>query len=265
MLEVRNLQFGYNGNTILDGINLKTRAGTIMAVVGPNGSGKTTLLKCICGIIRQWSGQIYISGEEIPFPSWKKMAALTGYMPQHIPFSGAITAFETILMGQCTNMTWSPGEKDILAVDRVMKEVGILELAQKDITRLSGGERQRVFIAQALVRKPRILFLDEPTSSLDLRYQFEVLEAIKHITIQRRTITVIILHDLNLAARYADHMVVLSQGKIVSGGSPKEVLTTALIRDVYGVIATVASAGLDGPRIHYAGLDRDGKTQSGHA
>ena len=128
------------------------------------------------------------------------MAAIAGCTPQNIPIDGALTVFETILLGKCTNMSWRPEKKDIAAVDAVMREIGVLELARRDIGRLSGGERQRVFIAQSLERKPRILFLDEPTSSLDLRYQFEVMEAIRKITDRRGGATIIVMHDLNLAA-----------------------------------------------------------------
>jgi len=254
MIDVRNLQFGYNGTAILHGVHFTARAGSVVAVVGPNGSGKTTLLKCICGIIRQWTGQIHIDGRELKPPVWKKMAAISGYMPQHVPFSGALTVFETILLGKCMNMVWQPKKKDIIAVDQVMRDVGISEMAQSDIGRLSGGERQRVFLAQALVRKPGILFLDEPTSSLDLRYQFEVLESVNDITKQRKMVTIIVLHDLNLAARYADLVLVLKKGNVVLAGTPADVLTESLIRDVYGVNAMVESTDCGHPKIHFDGL-----------
>ncbi len=257
MIEICNLQFGYNGTTILHGIHIEARAGTIVAVAGPNGSGKTTLLKCICGINRKWTGRIRVDGREIAPPIGNKMADIAGYMPQQIPFGVDLTVFETILLGNCTKMVLRPGRKEILAVDQVMREMGIRQFAKSNIGRLSGGERQRVFIAQALVRKPQILFLDEPTSSLDLRYQFEVLESIKKVTKHRGMTTIIVMHDLNLAARYADRIVVLAKGRIVRDGRPEDVLTPGLIRNVYGVRAMVAPDDSGRPWIQYAGLVAD--------
>lgn len=146
------------------------------------------------------------------------------------------------------------GRADIIAVGSIMREIGIIEFAERDLGELSGGEKQRVFIAQALVREPRLLFLDEPTSSLDLRYQFEVLDIIKRITKGMGIATIIIMHDLNLAIRYSDKIVVLSEGKVVCKGLPGNVLTSEIIENVYGINAKVNIDTCGVPWINFSGL-----------
>jgi iron complex transport system ATP-binding protein len=254
MFEVRNVAYGYNGKKILNNIDLTARAGTMVSIIGPNGSGKTTLLKCISGITRLWSGTVLLNGRQLFPPMGKKMPCHWGYMPQEIPFKGALTVLETVLLGRTPHLLWRAGKNDIAAVDRIMGDLGIMGLAHRNLGDLSGGERQRVFIAQTLVRGPKLLFLDEPTSNLDLRYQFEVLEIIRRITREMGIASIIVMHDLNLAARYSDQVMVLSAGEVFDQGPPEDVLTAKVIERVYRVRARVEIDSSGVPRINFLGL-----------
>ncbi len=150
-------------------------------------------------------------------------------------------------------MAWRAGKTDIEATWQIMEEIGIVEFAQRSLGELSGGERQRVFIAQAMVRDPRVLFFDEPTSSLDLRHQFEVLNLIRRITREKEIITIMVMHDLNLAIQYSQAIAVLVKGTLICQGLPFDVLTSRIIKEVYKVTATV-NTDPEEPWIKFSGL-----------
>lgn len=255
MLEIKDLIYGYGEKNVLNHVHLRAQSGEILSIIGPNGSGKTTLLKCLAGLNRFKKGALSVKGESVPRPVHKKMSGISGFLPQEIPFIDGFTVFETVLLGRAPQMTWRAGKADIKATEKIMGELGIIDFARRNLRELSGGERQRVFIAQALVRDPQVLFFDEPTSSLDLRHQFEVLNQITRITREKKIITIMVMHDLNLALQYSQTVAVLVKGRLIREGAPFDVLTPEIIKDVYGVRARVVTDP-DDPWIKFSGLER---------
>nr|MCR5853009.1 ABC transporter ATP-binding protein [Methanophagales archaeon] len=177
--------------------------------------------------------------------SRREIAKKMGYVPQSTHQVFPNTVFDVILMGRRPHFAWKCNEKDIEKVLETLKMLGIENLAMRDITELSGGQQQKVFIARALAQEPEILLLDEPTSNLDIKHQLEVMNIIKSITNERGITAIMAIHDLNLASRYADRVIMMHKGRIFAVGSPEEVLTPENIREVYGVEAEVL-CGKDG-------------------
>ena len=166
-------------------------------------------------------------------------ARLFAYVPQALSIGMAMTVFESVLMGRRPHIRWGVGEPDLGMVSEVLERLKISDLAFRKVTKISGGERQKVMIARALVQDPSLLLLDEPTSALDLRHQLEVMQIIRSVVNQKGIGALMAMHDLNLAARYCDRVVVLHRGRIAGQGVPSAILTEKLIRDVYGVSARV--------------------------
>ena len=238
-LQIKNLKFAYNpSKPILKDIDMQASPGKITALLGPNAAGKSTLLKCITGILRS-EGGIMLNGKELNSFKKEHIMRNTSYLPQD-SFSGAVlTVFEVVLLGRLQSLTWRVGKDDLVTALNILEKLGIHELALRFFDELSGGQKQMVLIAQALVRQPRVLLLDEPISSLDIQHEIEILDLIRDITVQKGITTVITLHDLNLAARYADKMVILKDGEVYTAGEPKAVLTPEMMRSVYGVNSMV--------------------------
>jgi iron complex transport system ATP-binding protein len=161
------------------------------------------------------------------------------YLPQEVPVHAVLTAFEAILLAKQHSFSWRVGESDLALVERTLRDLDIEHLAMRYLNELSGGQRQLVSIAQALIRRAEVLLLDEPTSNLDLQRQLEVLELVRRVAEERSMTTVITMHDLNLASRFAAHVIVLNSGRVYAAGTPEAVLTPAMLRDVYGVHASV--------------------------
>ncbi|KKG14868.1 ferrichrome ABC transporter ATP-binding protein [Methanosarcina sp. 2.H.T.1A.6] len=237
-LEVFDLSYSYSTTPVLKGISL-TAEKMVTAIIGPNGAGKSTLLTCIAGLLRP-EGKILLNGTDIRKMDRDDFSKALSYLPQDAPSRAVLTVFEAVLLGRLHSLKWRVGEEDLGIVYRVMGELGIEELASRTLNELSGGQRQMVSIAQALVKEPEILLMDEPTNSLDLQRQLELFELIREISADKQITLVTALHDLNLAARYADHIVVMKEGEVVSSGSPNKVLTCEMIESVYGVHARVS-------------------------
>ena len=238
-LEVKDLCFGYTSTPILKNINLNASPGEITAILGPNGAGKSTLLKCIAGLLKPKSGTILIDGRDVREFKREEIVKIVSYIPQDHSIRAVLTVFEVVLLGRIHSLSWKVSDRDLEITLKTLKDLGIEKFASRYIDELSGGQRQMVFIAQALVREPKVLLLDEPVSNLDIKHQLEILDLIRKITNENNITTLIILHDLNLAARYADKIVVLRRGEIYANGKPEHVLTEKMIKDVYGVYAKV--------------------------
>ena len=241
-LEVKNLQFGYDSEPVLKDVSIKASAGEVTGVIGPNGAGKSTLLKCIAGLLKP-SGKILLNGSDLRKFRREEISKLINYIPQDQSIRAVLTVFEVVLLGRMNFLSWRVSDKDLKIVLKVLKDLGIERFASRYIDELSGGQRQMVFIAQALTREPKVLSLDEPVSNLDIRHQLEILDLIRNITKSNAIITILVLHDLNLAARYADEIVMLRKGEVYARGNPKSVLTEDIIRDVYRVHARVRNDG----------------------
>jgi iron complex transport system ATP-binding protein len=237
-LVVESLGFGYKNVPVLHEVSLKVSPGQITALIGPNAAGKSTLLKCISGILRG-RGLVSVQERDLAECSREEVIKLVAYLPQDVVPSAVLTVYEAILLARQTNSSWRVREVDLTAVLSVLRRLELEPLALRFLNELSGGQRQLVSIAQALARDPSVLLMDEPTSSLDLQHQLEVLELVQEITRERQITTLIAVHDLNLAARYAQQFIVLNNGTVYAAGNVAAVVTAEMLRDVYGVNAEV--------------------------
>lgn len=248
-LVIKDVSFSYESHPVLQGLTLDMGEGVIAGIVGPNGSGKSTLLRCLARVLKPQQGIIFLDGKEVAGMSPGELARKLGYVPQA---AGAgvfpLTVLETVLMGRKPHFKWGVTKRDLEIVGRVLRYMGIEDLAERHLDQLSGGQRQKVLLARALAQEPQVFLLDEPTSSLDIRHQLEVLELIKDLGQKRNRTVVMVMHDLNLAARFADQLIMLKDGHIFGAGRPKTVLTAANIGAVYGVEAVVAD-GEFGPYV----------------
>jgi len=234
-LLARDLFCRAGGRDILCGVGLEVRPGEVVSVVGPNGAGKTTLLRCLQGMVRPGAGSVTVGGRDALAMRPRELALHLAYVPQNSPSAMALTVFDLVLAGRRPHLGWRPSARDLEAVEAVLDDFGLAALAARDVDLLSGGQRQKVFLARAFAQEPRYLLLDEPTSSLDLRHQLEVMELLRHQAAGRGVGALVAIHDLNLARRYADRAVLLHRGKVVAGGEPAAVMTPEAIRMVYGV------------------------------
>lgn len=241
MLDVQNVNFAYHSQAILRDIQFSVEPGEITAIIGPNGAGKSTLLKCLGGLLRP-KGTIEIEGKALKSFSRKDRAALMSYLSQDHGTQAALNVFEVVLLGKIHSLSYKISDKEMEEVMSALRQFKLEALASRNIGELSGGQRQLVFIAQALVQNPRILLMDEPTSSLDLHHQFEMLELIQRLTVDNHLTTVMTLHHLDLAARYADKIIILHEGEVYDTGAPQDVFTTEMFQRVYKVNATITEA-----------------------
>ena len=249
-LIVKDLQFGYNSRTILNGISLELRPKEMLGVIGPNGSGKSTLIQCIDGLLRPETGSILLDGKELKDISRKELARKVGYVPQTTSRSFfPSTVIDTVLMGKRPHLGWRSSNQDVKNVIQVLRLIGLEDLAMRDINELSGGQQQKVLIARALAQEPAMLLLDEPTSNLDIKHQLEVVEIIREKVMEKSISAIMAVHDLNLAAKYTDRIVMMKDGKVFATGTPESVLTTENIRAVYGVVAEVIKNNGNSPHI----------------
>jgi iron complex transport system ATP-binding protein len=234
MLAVRNLSFSYGKKRVLQDINLDCEP-MLTAIIGPNATGKSTLLKCIAGLMKH-QGSVTLNGQTI---EGEVASSLVSYLPQENGDPIALTVFEAVLLGRHQSLSWRVREEDLKLVLDVLEDLGIKDLSIRPLNQLSGGQQQMVSIAQSLVREPQVLLMDEPTSNLDLYRQLEIFNLIKEVTKNRKMITLVAIHDLNLVARYADRIVVMDKGRIYATGEPSEILTEEMLSSVYRVKADV--------------------------
>jgi len=209
--------------------------GDVVSIIGPNGAGKTTLLKSIASILPPNRRKVWLDARDVRSFSANELAKNQGYVPQHSSFGFPLTVLETILLGRKPYIKWGITAEDMRIVADIMEKLQLSSMSERYLDELSGGERQKVLIARALAQEPKVLLLDEPTSALDIRHQLEVLELVRELARQRQVLVVLILHDLELAARYSDHIYLLKDGKIFASGRPEEVFTPSHIEQVYGV------------------------------
>ena len=235
MIKCENLSFAYDKENIFDNMEIEIESGQLTAIVGPNGAGKSTLLKCLCNLYQPGQGVVYIEGNEISQMKAKKLARTLGYVPQKQKPGFDITVYEMVLLGRKPYIRWRVTEKDEAVVESLLEKLDILELAEREVDTLSGGEKQKVAIARALAQEPEILFLDEPTSSLDINHQLEVMEVLVDLTHNENSAVVVVLHDLNLVGRYSDRVYLLGKRGIQACGEPEEVFTRKNIKQVYDI------------------------------
>lgn len=231
ILDVADLHFGYGTRAVLEKIGFDLEAGRLLAVLGPNGVGKTTLLRCINAIQKPKGGSVLLEGEDLLRIAPEAMARRVGYVAQRCDGAG-ITVYDAVLLGRKPHMGLRLSERDRQVTDTVIARLGLEHVALRHIDQLSGGEMQKVAVARALAQEPRLLLLDEPTSALDLRNQFELLTELRTIIREQRMAAVMTMHDLNMALRFADDVLLLARGKIMARVSVQEV-TAQLIEATY--------------------------------
>lgn len=226
---------------VLEALSLDIGEGEVVALVGPNGSGKSTLLRALGRVLKPKTGVVYLDGRVMREWPTREVARRLALLPQGPTLANDMTVEELVRMGRSPHqgILGIPTRADEEAVQRAIRDTSIDALTGRQVSALSGGERQRVWLAMALAQQPQVLLLDEPTTFLDLNHQLEVLDLVRDFNRQRGLTVVMVLHDLNQAARYANRMVVLKQGRIYADGEPREVLTRDTLREVFGVEAHV--------------------------
>ncbi|MEA1939890.1 MAG: ABC transporter ATP-binding protein [Candidatus Caldatribacteriota bacterium] len=237
ILELKNIEFSYNGSPVLRGIEFAVRKGEIISILGVNGAGKSTLLKCINGILKPQKGEIFIDHINIKKTSRTEIAKALAYVPQRSEQS-FITVFDAVLLGRKPYIKWDVTKNDIEITERVLSALGLKKFSLRYINELSGGEFQKVVIARALVQQPKVILLDEPTNNLDPKNQFEVIDIIKKNSKRKGISSVIVMHNVNLAVRLSDRFVLLKEGKVFAEGG-LEIITKDNIEKVYGISVTV--------------------------
>ena len=233
ILSVDDLHFSYGETPILKNISLSVKNQEMIMILDPNGSGKTTLLRCLNGINRPQKGTITLEDKNMRRMSGREIARRIGYVPQSSE-KVRLTAFDAILLGRRPYVGWRLAESDIMKVDAIIHTLGLDELALRYLDEMSGGELQKVTIARALVQEPRILLLDEPISSLDVKNQIEIMETMKHIIKGHGLSAVISLHDLTMALRYGDRFVFMKKGEI-RYVLAKDEISPQVIADIYDI------------------------------
>ena len=232
-LKIQHLDFSYGKRDVLSDVSFEANKGEILAVLGPNGSGKSTLLRCLTRILRPKRGELLLDNQAIGSMTAEKRAQWIAYVPQKLD-AAPLSVFESVLMGRKPYFTWMASKADLEKVETMLNRLGLDSLARRPIDQLSGGECQKAALARVLVHEPKLLLLDEPTSALDLKNQVEILTLLKQIVRERNLIVLLTMHDINLAARYADRFLLLQEGKLV-GDVLCNGLTPELIEDVYGL------------------------------
>lgn len=247
-LSAESLSLAYGDRVIVDGLDLAIPSGAITAIVGANGCGKSTLLRALARLITPRSGQVILDGKALHGRPTKEIARTLGLLPQSPVAPEGIAVADLVGRGRHPHQRmlarFTAHDYDVVA--RALAATGITEFADRSVDELSGGQRQRVWIAMALAQETDILLLDEPTTFLDLTHQIEVLDLLTDLNREQGTTIVMVLHDINLAARYADHLFALRDGRVVTGGPPSEVLTSELIRDVFELEALVVPDPVSG-------------------
>ncbi len=274
-LSARSLSLAYGDRTVIDALDLDIPPGRITAIIGANGCGKSTLLRALARLLTPSSGTVTLDDTPLRSRSSKEIARVLGLLPQSPIAPEGITVSDLVGRGRHPHQgllaRWS--EHDYAVVADALEATGTADLADRSVDELSGGQRQRVWIAMALAQETDVLLLDEPTTFLDVAHQVEVLDLLTDLNRDRGTTIVMVLHDMNLAARYADHVFALRDGRVVADGRPGEVMDSALIRDVFDldcevIVDPVSGTPLVLPRGRHHSARRssvpDAKATDGH-
>ena len=242
LLEVRNLSFSYSENRVLEEIDLSIPENELVSVLGINGAGKSTLLKCLNRIITPQTAEIKLKSKDVQELDLVEISKLISYVPQSVRSSFSMDVFDVVLLGRRPYINWRIGERDREVVSETLRFLNLEDFAFRKFNKLSGGERQRIIIAKAIAQEPQLFLLDEPTSDLDLKNQIQVMKKLKSLVSDPESSksALVAIHDINIAARFSDRIILLSDGKIVADGTPIEVLTSENIAKVFGVTSEIS-------------------------
>ena len=238
-IEATDLGVSYGEVKVWSGINLKFSEPGLISILGPNGVGKSTLMYCINKILVPTEGNVKIDGEDVSELSFKDIALKVAYVPQASNETFAMTVMDTVLMGRYPHSGFNVSKEDLMVASKCLKVMQISHLAMRNFNELSAGQHQKVMIARGLAQEPDLLMLDEPTSNLDIYHQMQVMRMLSKVAKERGIIVLTICHDLNIASKYSDRVVIFSKGKVYCDGTPQEVITAENISKVYKVKADV--------------------------
>ncbi|MFE4499986.1 ABC transporter ATP-binding protein [Rhodococcus sp. NPDC056743] len=240
-LVAKDLTLGYGDRIIVDGLDLEIPTGVITTVIGPNGCGKSTLLRALGRLLKPKSGSVVLDGKAISSMKTKDVARVLGMLPQTPVAPEGLTVGDLVARGRHPHQSWIRqwSADDEGEVAQALELTGVSDLADRPVDQLSGGQRQRAWISMALAQGTDILLLDEPTTYLDLAHSMEVLDLVDQLHEEMGRTVVMILHDLNLAVRYSDHLIVMRDGAVVASGVPKDIISAELLLEVFGLEAAV--------------------------
>ena len=234
-LKIDGVDFSYSSTQVLHDITVELNGPKFVSILGPNGVGKSTLIHCINKILSPTKGAVFIEGEDVKEKSLKELAKIIGYVPYSANDTFPLTVVDTVLMGRHPHSKWNSLDKDLDVVYDTLKMLGISHLAMRPFNELSAGQHQKVMLARGLVQEPKILLLDEPTSNLDVRHQLDVTQMLKDLSVEKSILVIMISHDINIAAKYADEIIMMHDGSIYATGTPQEVITEENMETIYGV------------------------------
>lgn len=235
-LEMQHVRLGYGRETIVKDITLQVKPGEMVGLIGPNGCGKSTIIRAISRVISPRSGKILLDGKDVSHIPRRDLARLLGVVPQMPLLPSAFTAFEIVLMGRNPHLGLFQyeGPKELAIAWQAMAQTATQPLAERRVSELSGGEIQCLLIARVLAQETKAILMDEPTANLDIGRQVEILDLIKNLCTEKSLTVLAALHDLNLASQYCDRLVLINNGRIHAEGTPREVITSQNIKEVYG-------------------------------
>ncbi|MFB8119708.1 MULTISPECIES: ABC transporter ATP-binding protein [unclassified Streptomyces] len=239
-LAARGVSVGYGGRTVIDGLDVTVPSGLITTIIGPNGCGKSTLLRTLTRLLKPTAGAVVLDGEDIAALRTREVARKLGLLPQGPVAPEGLTVADLVARGRHPHQSWLRqwSSDDAAVVERALAMTGVSDLADRPVDSLSGGQRQRVWISMTLAQGTDLLLLDEPTTYLDLAHAIDVLDLVDDLHEAGRTV-VMVLHDLNLATRYSDNLVVMREGAILAQGHPRDVVTAELLEEAFGLRAKV--------------------------
>lgn len=238
-LKINDVCFSYSSVPVLKDVTIALDGPKFVSILGPNGVGKSTLIHCINKILSPTAGSVFIDDIDVKDINIKEMAKQVGYVPYSSSDTFPLTVVDTVLMGRHPYAKWKSLSNDLDIVYETLKIMGISELAMRPFNELSAGQHQKVMLARGLVQEPKILLLDEPTSNLDVKHQLGVTRLLKDLAIEKNILIIMISHDINIAAKYADEVIMMANGTIYAVGTPNEVITEENLEEVYGVSSKI--------------------------
>lgn len=239
IIDINGIEFGYSSESVLKNVTAKIEGPKFVSILGPNGVGKSTLIHCINKILSAREGTVMIDGKDVKEITIKEMSKIVGYVPYSSNDTFPLTVVDTVLMGRHPHSHRGSLDEDLDIVYDTLELLEIQDLAMRSFNELSAGQHQKVMLARGLAQQPQILLLDEPTSNLDVRHQIDVAKLLKDLSVQKQILVIMICHDINIAAKYSDEIILMHEGTIFDVGTPKEVITEDNLRTVYNVVCKV--------------------------
>ncbi|WP_312631037.1 ABC transporter ATP-binding protein [Pantoea piersonii] len=252
-LTLKHFTTGYPKRKVIEDLSVPLLPrGKITVLLGPNGCGKSTLLRALAGL-NKGQGELWLNGEELMQQPFARRARRVVYLPQSLPAGVHLHVLESIIVAQRASggLHNAASEAEVMYL---LEQLGISHLAMRYLDQLSGGQKQLVGLAQSLIRRPELLLLDEPLSALDLNYQFHVMDLVRRETAQRNIVTVVVVHDINIALRHAHHALMLKEGALIADGAPDRVITPETLAQVYGVKGRIERCSQGMPQVMIDGL-----------